>query len=232
LFTLWLAWHTGVWFDLRDLEGGGNLGTAFCLLGLAYSAFMKGFAALAAGTRHARLEAPLRVIAIPAALAGMYALSFRHTFLGEEPPGADWIALVPGAILFAAAALLWTPGLPRRFERADLIDTGLLLLAALSLGAGIRWFPAQVYLLANLVLLLSFLLLIARGVERRMPFSINLGIAGFLLVVITRYFEYLADRMDNAVLGFIGAGLLLLIVGLWLERRRRALLDRAKEPPR
>jgi uncharacterized membrane protein len=74
--------------------------------------------------------------------------------------------------------------------------------------------------------------LIARGVERRMPFSINLGIAGFLLVVITRYFEYLADRMDNAVLGFIGAGLLLLIVGLWLERRRRALLDRAKEPPR
>lgn len=227
LFTIWVIWQTGVWFDLHELDQDENIGTAFCMLGLGYAAMMKGLATVCTGTRFDRFEIPLRAVATPASLAGMYALSFRGTFLEEQAPGADWIAFVPGALLFLLAAALFAPTLRRRSGHEDLVDSGGLLLAGLILLAGIRLFPGAVFLVANLLLLAAFLVLIIRGVSRGIPLSINLGIGGFLVVVMTRYFEYLADRMDNAVLGFIGAGLLLLTVGLWLERRRRALLDQA-----
>lgn len=230
LFAIWLLVHTGVWLDLRDLDQVETIGTAFSFLGLAFGLLMKGLASLARGTRFAVCEPVFRALGIPAALCGVYALSFRETFLEETAPGAAGIAFVPGALLAAAAAAtflaarFWRPQAPKE----DVRDATLLLLVAALLAGSIRWAPGGTFLVANLLLVAALLVLIGRGVARGLPLDINFGIGGFLVVILTRYFEYLADRVDDAVLGFAGSGALLLGLGLILERRRRALIGAAR----
>ncbi|MBI4880662.1 MAG: DUF2157 domain-containing protein [Planctomycetes bacterium] len=229
LFTIWLAWHTCLWLDVLDLDSDENAVSALCLLGLGFAALMTVLASLCDNTRFAGFAPVFRLFAALAGFLGLYGLSFHDGAVADHAPGAPWAVTLPFALVAGLALflVLWAArgkaSRPGAFDAALLIGIGAVLVAA------IRLWPACVFVLANLVLLFGLLALIARGANRGVPAYINLGIAGFLVLVMTRYFEYLADRMDNAFLAFIGAGALLLGLGLWLERKRRALLTRVRE---
>jgi uncharacterized membrane protein len=224
LFLLWLGWHAGFWLD-RQGGTGDDFGALFCLLALSAAALFRGLL-VQLGARAVELGTPLRLLGPPLALAGLYALSIRDVLLDEDAPGAVAATFLHPAATGALAALLLVPGLPRAAGREDALVGLATLAAALLLGACVWTSPAHVYLLANAVLFVGLLLLIATGVRGNVPSSINFGIAGFLGLVLTRYFEYVGSRIDP-FWAFIAAGLILLGLGRWLETQRRTFLAKA-----
>ncbi len=229
LFAVWLTWHTGTWLERAGLDSEENMVSALCLLGLGFGALMRALGALFAGTRSAGFTLVCALFAAPTALVGVYGLSFREPFSAASASGVDWAACLPFALVAGLALLLLLPALRKEAGRPDARDAALLAGTGVVLAAAALVWPACVFVLANLALLLGLLGLIARGADRGIPAHINFGIVAFLVVVMTRYFEYLAARMGSAFLAFIGAGALLLGLGLWLERKRRALIARARE---
>ncbi|MFH0946895.1 MAG: DUF2157 domain-containing protein [Planctomycetota bacterium] len=228
----WAVWQTGSWLESRNVGDDANTGAAFSLLGLSAAALFRVLAGLARESRHHLFETPLRLFVVPAAFAGVYALSFREAFLPEDAPGVGTFAFYPAAILLLAMLAASGFLLRRRETRSDFLDACGYGLTAAVLGASAYFWPAGTFVLANVLLFLGLMALVARGVQRGLPLLINFGIAGFLALIMTRYFEYLADHLDNAVLAFIVPGILLLFLGLFLERRRRAFLARAGESSR
>jgi len=145
-------------------------------------------------------------------------------------PGADATVFLPALIVAGAALLLLLPALRFATARADAGDTGVILAVTVILLVALHRAPGIVFVLANAALFIGVFVLILRGVNRGMPLYINLGVVTFLVLVMTRYFEYLAERVDAFPM-FIGAGLLLIGVGVWLEKRRRVLIQRARGQP-
>ncbi len=75
----------------------------------------------------------------------------------------------------------------------------------------------------NLLLLAAEVGLVALGWARRQPGLMNFGLFVFFLQVVTRYFDLLGGMLQGGLM-FIGAGLLLVVLGVALERSRRSLL--------
>ncbi len=84
-------------------------------------------------------------------------------------------------------------------------------------------------LFANLLYGLGVVGLAYLGYLRGREALINLSIGFFSVWIFTRYFEYSFDLLDRSVV-FIVAGLLLLVGGFLLERARRRVLRRLRQP--
>lgn len=61
------------------------------------------------------------------------------------------------------------------------------------------------------------------GVRRRIPFFINLGVVFVAVQLLVAYFQLFGSMMDTGLI-FITTGLLLLVLGWVLERKRRSLI--------
>ena len=191
-----------------------------------------------------RIEIPYRWLGLIYLLAALYAFSFRGFWRPEywaTYDGARWVW--PGVLLAAGMAaaigLLITQA---RRERAAVYEAlALAFLAVLGGAIVAMWFtrfgsgklPEEVYstpvplwimALSNLLLLLAEIGLIALGWFRNQPGLANLGIFVFFVQVLTRYFDLLGSMLSGGLM-FIGAGLLLVLGGVFLERSRRRLLD-------
>ena len=77
------------------------------------------------------------------------------------------------------------------------------------------------FLVANALLVVGIIGLVAYGVHHQRNSYVNLGVALFAVTAMTRYFEYVWDRMDGAI-AFIVTGTVLLGLVTLIERRRRA----------
>jgi len=75
----------------------------------------------------------------------------------------------------------------------------------------------------NLLYALQVIGVIVLGYLRRNRTYINLGLVFFVLEVIARYFDFFWRLMPRSLF-FIGGGLLLMVGGLVLEKKRRAVL--------
>lgn len=84
-------------------------------------------------------------------------------------------------------------------------------------------------LIANILYGLGVVGLAYLGYLRGREALINLSIGLFSIWIFTRYFEYSFDLLDRSVV-FIVAGLLLLVGGFLLERARRRVLQRLRQP--
>ena len=84
-------------------------------------------------------------------------------------------------------------------------------------------------LLAHLLYAGASIGLVAWGLGERHALRINIGVIGFALTVLWFYFGSLFDMLGRAM-GLVGVGLLLLGGGWYLERARRALVRRIREP--
>ena len=73
-------------------------------------------------------------------------------------------------------------------------------------------------------LFLLNLAMIRIGVATERESWINFGIAGIALNIVTRYFLLFGTMLEGGVF-FIVTGLLVLGLGYWLERKRRALVS-------
>ncbi|MDQ1343994.1 MAG: hypothetical protein QG650_714 [Patescibacteria group bacterium] len=68
----------------------------------------------------------------------------------------------------------------------------------------------------------------ALGVFRREPFFVNLSIAFLALFVVAKYFDWFFEMMDRALF-FIVGGTLFMLVGMYVERRRKLLVRSISE---
>jgi len=255
LFLLWVHWHASVWIDDHRPSRGWWRDSellAFGYLELGLGALL---AAAAAGCRHVRFEgfaAPLAAIARLAVLAGLFILSFEDVGSGrlvnpEEGRRFEaarmhdlGILLGPAGCLAGAALLLGALVGVRRGARSgaagaeqaprrdlhELTDGGAALLAAIAAAATLLLLPPAAFLAANGLLLGAVVALVMRGTARQRPADVNLAVVAFLVTVMARYFEYVAKGAEP-VLAFLGGGVLLLVLGAFLERKRRTWVLRA-----
>jgi hypothetical protein len=213
------AWLAGEWSVAPAHGRPGVLGVGLVLLSLAYLA------------------------AEPGAGPILVARSLRRALV--------WIgglALIPAAIYLLAGEWSWYRSeSPEYWTRmpAWAMAVGLPVAAAAVLRgrAAVFMLPAAVWVALGPVLAhqggvapylwaaaLAVLVIIWGVVDRRSE-RINLGMAGFALAVTVFYFSDVMDRLGRSA-SLIGLGLLFLGGGYLLERTRRRLVDRAREPAR
>lgn len=144
------------------------------------------------------------------------------------------VALIPAAIItcfldraeFAGSWILLLP-LPVAYALRGRANWPVLL--------WLLWAVAQVYTAANHMPVLGHIVagagstaLAAWGIAELRKERINLGLAAFVIIVLSFYFSYVADAINRS-LGLIVLGIVFLAGGWQLERFRRTLMRRIEE---
>jgi len=137
----------------------------------------------------------------------------------------------PIAFLSLLSLLCWIPFLVRAdgenvLRRIAILDAvtilGGIAVATIAYWSGLIGNSVIFAAIFNLSLIGYIITIIVAGVTERKNYFINLGLLFFGLLVITRYVDLMWGMLDGALL-FITAGVLLLLVGFFLERTRRRL---------
>lgn len=220
VFTLWAMWHSHDWLRLAN-KGIYSEGGVFYIV-TALGALFASLAVLSRTTSRASFASLWTPLGSLGGFFGIYILSFEDAPWAE---GADWHKLLPtiaaSALALIALGIAWWRGA----QRGALLGPALLILAAVLWPPVIwqtgKWAP----LLGNLLCLASILFVAWRGVRTARAADVNLSLALFSLLVVTRYIEYLWDKLEGAY-AFLATGALLLALGWFMERRRRDLLRR------
>lgn len=89
-------------------------------------------------------------------------------------------------------------------------------------GSGVFW-----TLIFNLAVFLELLGLIFSGYLRKEGWLINLGTFFLFLLIIVKYFDWFFTFLNKSIF-FIGAGILLFVVGWFMEKGRRHMLKNIK----
>lgn len=84
--------------------------------------------------------------------------------------------------------------------------------------AGVLW-----AIICNFAIFFELLWLIFSGYLRRETWLINLGTLFMFLLIIVKYFDWFFTFLDKSIF-FIGAGILLFVVGLFMEKSRRHMI--------
>lgn len=80
----------------------------------------------------------------------------------------------------------------------------------------------------NILLFIFLLLVILLGYRKKEDRYINLGILFLFIFVVVKYFDWFFDFLDKSIF-FVSAGILMLAVGWFLERGRRAMISATHE---
>lgn len=181
-----------------------------------------GLAVLVAGLGQARDLRPYLGLAALGILGGTYALTFdsRHPLrlfdLLQSGPAAATVTLVV-LLLAVVAGTVLTLRRPQVDGRL-LIGAGAVFLAGVVAAEFVAEVPRMI--IFNLLLFVGTVSLVVLGVRRRSELLVNMGVAIFVIHMITRYFDLFFDALDKSVF-FIFGGVLLLGGGWLLERNRR-----------
>lgn len=194
-----------------------------------------GMAVWAVGLAHGA-TASFRALSFPYVLAGIlmtYGGAFLLTFdtRGESLGTPDLLPFYMGiTVLFAGAAFMTArKGEKDAGWRAELaalatLTAGLCLLAATAPELPAGPFFLSPRLLFNLLLAAGIIGLICLGYIRRRPLYINIGLFFFVLDVTARYVDFFWKLLPRSLF-FIAGGCILLAGGVFLERKRRSVLE-------
>lgn len=172
----------------------------------------------------------LLVFAYPLTWAGF--LSWPH----HDADLCRWLlpALAGLAVIATVAGVRNLPGLTRqwRFTWAGaLAVVAGLLVAAFFAPREQHWFWSgsfdAVNAVASLTLFVFCLLQIQAGLQLRSRFLVNLGVAFIGLDIISAYFG-LFGTMARTGLMFLISGIFLIVFGVYLEKKRRKLMQQIK----
>jgi uncharacterized membrane protein len=166
------------------------------------------------------------------------ALGFYYEAIDVAPRAwmlaGAFTALALALLLLSARDESLLPNRPWRWTWAGAL-AGVLALAwaGLRVKANSHWnydfHHAGMHWIAIPALFCLCLLQAQIGLLRRSPWLVNVAIAFLGLYVITAYFE-LFGSMQTTGLMFVVSGVLLIGLAIYLERKRRALLQRMREP--
>jgi uncharacterized membrane protein len=227
----WLGWEMntpGSWIELAHRRYGyGPESQFFCIIGLlALTVWLAGLAGR--GTRHERFAGMHEKWGAALACFGIYLLGFaRHEwgwrYGGEIPPPALPPLALAGTLLGLAAWGAW------RRSRRETLALAPWLAAALvaALGDYLQLDFGDGGWLWSVMAWVSLLglnvAMIRMGLATGRAGWVNLGIGFIALNILTRYFDLFGTMLQGGLF-FILSGALVLVVGIGLERKRRALL--------
>lgn len=198
----------------------------FALLGLAL--WLAGLALR--GTRHAAFAAMHEGWGVVVFCGALYWLGFaRHEWrwahgAGAGFQGSAWPAMTLALILVGTATVLaWRH---RRGELQKLLPWLVVALVPVLGVVGLGALDDGGWLWSALAWLSLFVLSVALvrvGLESGREGWVNLGIGFIALNILTRYFDLFGTMLEGGVF-FIVTGVLVIGLGIYLERKRRALV--------
>jgi uncharacterized membrane protein len=226
LFVVWAFWHQNVWIEDHhgrswnaDFSIGALLCIALAMLFEASSALLR----TARDTALARCAPPWQALAAIGALAGPYLLGFKDEFTVNAGSKLPANTALPALACALAALFIALCALARGRALAELRVTALYLGLFALLTALVLCAPSALVVVANLLALGLILYFVRVGSAA----WINLGIGAFFVLVMTRYCEYLWNKLEGAY-AFLATGALLLALGWFLERRRKVWVARVR----
>lgn len=154
------------------------------------------------------------------ALTTLLISSFGSTGF-DEGISSSILRLGAAGLIFIVLGML--PGF--RDLRRVVAVTGsinLLYLLVLTLGYGIS------HLMVYLILFFAIVQIIIQGTKQHKPIMLNTGLAFFYLTVIRGYFDYGTMYMQRSLFFMVG-GILLLLMGWWLNRQREKIVAAWRE---
>lgn len=141
-----------------------------------------------------------------------------------HPGLKHWLILVASAGLVTAALLrasLDDPKLSALLVGLAIVVLGLPLLGA----TGFRAHDyGLLFLFYPLAIFSASLLTVWLGVRAQQSGLINIGMGAAAVVVLIQYFSWSFRLLDRA-LAFVLGGVLLIVLALWIERKRRHLIE-------
>jgi len=163
------------------------------------------------------------------ALLGTYLLTFRWNFMGQAEPVPSLLAgpafqtvglLVMIGVTVVAGLIHW-----RRSAAAARFDLPATALVPVAAALAVQFLdPVPRMVAFNLLLFAGTVGWIVLGVRRRNQLVVSLGLAAFILHVLTRYFDLFFSAMNKSLF-FVVGGILLLGGGWLLERNRRRWME-------
>lgn len=170
-----------------------------------------------------------RVYSFVLALISLYFLSFASITDEIEKIEANFLVYL--YILLCGCLFLFVLNLvKKRFSKEAKYEIPLLILFTFSGLALVYLFKFKLLnvILINLSLLSFSLSLIFYGYEETNLLLYNFGVGIFILFIVTQYFNYFWSMLNRSIFFMIG-GLILLLCGFFLERKRSLLLKRKKD---
>jgi uncharacterized membrane protein len=234
----------GIWFGFEVNERGGWIYCEsnrqvllYALLGLVY---------LGAGyclrrgvfSEFAGVTEKLGLLAF---LIFVYPLTWKDFFGWENSEIRQWFfpALGVLALLLSAAGLKNLTALTRQWRwtwLAALLGM-MVFMATVWFGcwqldhAGESrhyfWGESWSYLVGSLALFVFCLLQIQIGIQERSPFLVNLGVVFIALDILAAYCDLFGSMARTGVM-FLISGIFLIVFGVYLEKKRRALMKQIK----
>jgi uncharacterized membrane protein len=177
-------------------------------------------------------------------LLGLLAFAYPLTWAGflswshGDASLCRWLlpALAALAVIMIAAGIRNLPGLTRqwRYTWAGALAVAAGLLCAAFFAPRERlWFWTNTFdavnAVATLALFVFCLLQIQAGLQLRSRWLVNLGVVFIVLDIISAYFG-LFGTMAVTGLMFVVSGVFLILFGVYMEKKRRSLLQKIKFP--
>ncbi len=241
LLLVSLGFRMQVWFG-EEFANAVD-GAVFMVVVAAYVLF--GATLFALGRLHARWN-PFQhfaryfdVIGIGTAAVGTYALSFASAWRTIDRVEVRdfmpefWITF---AVTLVIAVVALAMAYQRRETRAadsvrwlwiasgTFMMCGIAIATWIALIADTSWFWIPV----NVIIMIGIIAMLTAGFRFNRPYLVNTAFILFGVTVMTRYFEFGFDLLDQG-LAFIVTGVLFLGIGFGLERLRRGMIRDMRE---
>lgn len=168
--------------------------------------------------------------------AGLGALEdITHTGKFFASLKVSFTAISLGVLALVLTVFAWLRQRLTVWEAAGSILIGLVF-AFLALSGYQTWFTGEAFtptgflwtVIFNAVCFFVSIGYILMGMVKNEEWPINLGVVLICIFIVIKYFDWMFSFLDKSVF-FVGAGLLLLGLGLFLERGRRNLLSHLKK---
>jgi uncharacterized membrane protein len=238
----------GIWFGFEVNERGGFIFCESDRQVLLYA--LLGLACLGAGyclrrTPFSEFAGVTEKLGLLAFLIFIYPLTWKDFFGGwENSEIRQWFfpALAAMALLLLAAGFRNLTALTRqwRWTWFGALLGMMVFMATVWFGcwqldhAGESrhyfWGESWSYLGGSLALFVFCLLQIQVGLQERSQFLVNLGVTFIALDILAAYCDLFGSMARTGVM-FLISGIFLIVFGVYLEKKRRALMKQIKSPP-
>ena len=227
----WISLESSIDMDIKDLS--------LFSLPLLFSLFLYVMGLIHEQNR--KFERYATVYNVLSVVAITVALFFVSTELGievleEMTEGVDifnsWqlsLSYIFGGLIFIVGAFYSLgKNLVRPIEGAVLFIYGAIFGLSVFL-PDISEGKQSLYLAAffNIFLLIHLVALLFAGYLKKKDWFINLGSLSLFVFIIVKYFDWAFDFLDKSVF-FISAGILLIVLGWFMEKGRRYMLSSSK----